>query len=112
MAGCRCLVQEGSEIVNVISGNEMHPDLSQVVRLGGDWQARLSSDPAAFHSQCVHAIEQGKVLCFPDTGFDLTPSERSLLRPGLADPARRNISLSADGTTLSGVLRRSVAFRR
>ncbi|WP_213767874.1 Kdo hydroxylase family protein [Caballeronia sp. dw_19] len=82
----------------------MHPDLSQVVRLDGDWQARLSSDPVAFHSQCVHAIEQGKVLYFPDTGFDVTLSERSLLRPELANPARRNISLSADGTTLSGVL--------
>lgn len=82
----------------------MDLSLSRIVRLNGDWRDGLSSDPEAFRSQCANDLEQGKVLYFPDTGFDLAQSERSLLRPELADPARRNISLSADGTTLSGVL--------
>lgn len=89
----------------------MNPGLSQVVGPDGDWQAQLSSNPAAFRSQCAQALEQGKVLYFPETEFDLAPSERALLRPELADPARRNISLSADGASLSGVLGDATAKR-
>jgi hypothetical protein len=90
----------------------MNPASSQVVRLSGHWQARLSSDPAGFRSQCATALEQGKVLYFPDGGFELKPLEQTLLRPDLADPARRNISLSADGATLSGLMGDDATKRR
>ncbi len=72
----------------------MNPGLSQVVRLDGDWQAQLSSDPAVFRSQCAQALEQGKVLYFPETGFELAPSEKELLRPEFADPAQEYQPLS------------------
>jgi len=44
------------------------------------------------------ALESGKVLFFPNLGFELQPQERELLRPDIRDPGARNISLNVDGT--------------
>ncbi|MGI4815200.1 MAG: Kdo hydroxylase family protein [Janthinobacterium lividum] len=52
---------------------------------------------AAQRADAVAALEAGKVLYFPVAGFSLLPAERALLDPALADPRRKNISLSPNG---------------
>ncbi len=59
---------------------------------GSDWHA-LTSKP-----EWTRAVEAGKVLYFPELGFQLQPEERGLLRPEVRDPKSRNISLNVDGS--------------
>ena len=66
---------------------------SQIVRIeGGDWSA-VSTCP-----EWTHAVETGKVLYFPQLGFQLRPEEQNLLRPDVRNPKSRNISLNVDGS--------------
>lgn len=71
---------------------------SQVIRI----EAR---DPQAVQGQDAWraALESGKVLFFPNLGFELRDSERSLLRPDIRDPGARNISLNVDGSLKGAV---------
>lgn len=71
---------------------------SQVIRIEtNDWQQVQGSD--AWRA----ALEAGKVLFFPNLGFELRPEERPLLRPDVRDPSARNISLNVDGTLKGAV---------
>ncbi len=45
----------------------------------------------------VAAAEAGKLLYFPQLGFELRPEERPLLRSDMLHPKSRNVSLNADG---------------
>ncbi len=45
----------------------------------------------------VPDLEAGRVLFFPELGFELTPDEQKLLRPDVRDEKSRNISLRLDG---------------
>jgi hypothetical protein len=66
---------------------------SQIIQIAiNEWQAVLGSD--AWRA----ALEAGKVLFFPNLGFELLPEERALLRPDIRDPDVRNISLNVDGS--------------
>ena len=51
----------------------------------------------------VDGLEDGKVLCFPQLAFELTPAEAQLLNPSLVDPKCKNISLNIDKNRLQGV---------
>jgi len=75
--------------------------VSQIITLEGDWHANGLSAPRA---DVVAALERGRVLYFPHLAFDLDAEERRLLDPTIADPKRKNISLSPDGGKLAGVL--------
>lgn len=64
---------------------------SQIIEIPGrDWRL-AQPDPA-----WIEALEAGKVLYFPQLGFELSETERGLMRPDLRDPKSRNISLRAD----------------
>ena len=66
---------------------------SQIIQIAvSEWQAVVGSE--AWRA----ALESGKVLFFPNLGFELQPQERELLRPDIRDPGARNISLNVDGT--------------
>ncbi|GAC1354662.1 MAG: Kdo hydroxylase family protein [Variovorax sp.] len=70
---------------------------SRIVTAGStDWNAP-DADP-----RWIEAVEDGKVLYFPQLGFDLSHGEQQLLRPELLAPGVRNISLNAAGV-LKGV---------
>lgn len=60
---------------------------SQIIQIAvSEWQAVVGSE--AWRA----ALESGKVLFFPNLGFELQPQERELLRPDIRDPGARNIS--------------------
>lgn len=64
---------------------------SQIMAVEADWNGQsLSHGKDAL----AEALERGRVLYFQHLGFDLSESERRLLDPKLADPKRKNISLS------------------
>ena len=66
---------------------------SQIIQIAvSEWQAVVGSE--AWRA----ALESGKVLFFPNLGFELQQQERELLRPDIRDPGARNISLNVDGT--------------
>ena len=66
---------------------------SQIIQIAvSEWQALVGSE--AWRA----ALESGKVLFFPNLGFELQPQERELLRPDIRVPGARNISLNVDGT--------------
>lgn len=70
---------------------------SQVVRIESrDWSVQGTDAWRA-------ALEGGKVLFFPNLGFDVQPAERALLRPDIRDPGARNISLNVDGSLKGAV---------
>ncbi len=71
---------------------------SQILQIAiSEWHAVLGSE--AWRA----ALESGKVLFFPNLGFELLPEERALLRPEIRDPGARNISLNVDGTLKGAV---------
>lgn len=71
---------------------------SQIVRIDNDeWHTVQGND--AWRA----ALEAGKVLFFPNLGFQLQPEERALLRPDIRDPGVRNISLNVDGSLKGAV---------
>lgn len=51
----------------------------------------------------IDSFEQGKVLCFPQLAFPLTPKEQALIKPELVDPKRKNISFNINKNHLNGV---------
>jgi len=59
--------------------------------------------PPSETTSAVEALEQGKVLFFPQLSFVLDPQQMALLDPALVDPKRKNISYKADQKTLNGV---------
>ncbi len=61
---------------------------------GGDWGRGPDSATAA---ELIAALEDGKVLYFPDLPFELSNNERRFLDPAVRNPKSRNISLRADG---------------
>ena len=64
----------------------------QIIEIAiSEWQAVVGNE--AWRT----ALESGKVLFFPNLGFELLPQERELLRPDIRDPGARNISLDVDG---------------
>jgi len=70
---------------------------SQLVELDlADWNAAVPNEA------WIAALEAGKVLYFPQLGFDILPEERQLLSPEVLSPKVRNISLDAQGR-LKGV---------
>lgn len=75
-----------------------HP--SQIIEAAcTDWSG--PSDDVCM--QLLEAVEQGKVLHFPQLPFVLQPHEARLLDPAIADPKRKNISLDQNGV-LHGVV--------
>ena len=75
---------------------------SQIIEVtSADWHGQNLSLP---RESLRNAIEQGKVLYFPNLSFEIAAGERALLDPAIADPKRKNISLDPDGGTLHGVL--------
>lgn len=60
-----------------------------------DWRDASVVDDA---DGVIAAVEEGKVLYFPNLAFALTDAQRGLLRPELLAEGSRNISLSAEGT--------------
>jgi len=69
---------------------------SQIVELKSrDWS--LADTDASTKNHAVEALEAGKVLFFPELGFELAPSETRFLTPEVRDPKSRNISLDAQG---------------
>lgn len=72
---------------------------SPIIEAAGDWHAQDLSLP---RERLVAALERGRVLYFPRLAFELSPAERALLDPAIADPKRKNISLAAGGA-LHGV---------
>lgn len=57
-----------------------------------------SLDALAVQPDWLPALEAGKVLYFPELGFELTTAERRFLTPEVRNPKSRNISLRADGS--------------
>jgi hypothetical protein len=51
------------------------------------------SFPEAVKTRALEALEHGKILFFPNLGFELAEDRRSLLSPALADGRAKNISL-------------------
>jgi hypothetical protein len=75
---------------------------SQIIEItSADWRGQQLSQP---REQLLDAIEQGKVLYFPNLAFVVEGGERALLDPAIADPKRKNISLDPNGGALRGVL--------
>jgi hypothetical protein len=65
---------------------------NQLVELAlSDW------DAATPNEAWIAALEAGKVLYFPQLGFQLRPEEQALLSPAVLSPDVRNISLDANG---------------
>ena len=63
---------------------------TRLVRLDGDsWHA------PGFDPRWVEAVEDGKVLYFPQLAFALSAREQALLGPALLQDGVRNISLDA-----------------
>lgn len=62
----------------------------RIVELGATRWGAPGSDP-----QWIAAVEDGKVLYFPQLAFELTGKERALLRPELLAEGVRNISWDA-----------------
>lgn len=73
---------------------------SQIIEVEGNWQGQQLSIP---RETLLAGLERGRVLYFPHLGLPLEADEVSLLNPAIADPKRKNISLSPDGK-LVGVL--------
>ena len=62
---------------------------NQLVELAlSDW------DAATPNEAWIAALEAGKVLYFPQLGFQLLPEEQALLSPAVLSPDVRNISLT------------------
>ncbi|SDC67942.1 Kdo hydroxylase family protein [Paraburkholderia lycopersici] len=79
---------------------------SQIIEItSADWHGQQLSQPRA---SLLDAVEQGKVLYFPNLAFPIEGGERALLDPAIADPKRKNISLDPNGGALHGVLGDSV----
>jgi len=75
---------------------------SQIIEItSGDWRGQQLSQP---RETLLDAVEQGKVLYFPNLAFPIEGGERALLDPAIADPKRKNISLDPNGGALHGVL--------
>ena len=75
---------------------------SQIVEVNcTDWSG---SDLAATRETLRVALETGKVLYFPNLRFAIDGGETALLDPKLADPKRKNISLTPGGGALHGVV--------
>ena len=75
---------------------------SQIIEVAsGDWHAQNLSVP---REQLLAAVENGKVLYFPNLRFAIEGGEQALLDPAIADPKRKNISLEPNGGALHGVL--------
>lgn len=75
---------------------------SQIIEVASaDWHGQQLSQP---RESLLDAVEQGKVLYFPNLAFAIGGGERALLDPALADPKRKNISLDPNGGALHGVL--------
>lgn len=55
-------------------------------------------------STAIQALEQGKVLFFPNLSFPLEPSERCFLSPTKVDPKSKNISYDIRNHKLGGTL--------
>jgi hypothetical protein len=78
----------------VIEGRAME---SRILTLpGANWSA------PGYDERWVAAVEDGKVLHFPQLAFPLSSQEQALLTPALLQPGVRNISLDARGR-LKGV---------
>src|ERR1700712_2416871 len=75
---------------------------SQIIEVtSADWHGgQLSIE----REQLLAGVERGKVLYFPNLQFPVIGGEKALLDPKIADPARKNISLGANGGALAGVL--------
>ena len=70
---------------------------SQILTVDGNqW------DTPASDAGWISAVEDGKVLYFPQLAFQLSPAEQALLRPELLHQGVRNISRDANGQ-LKGV---------
>lgn len=74
---------------------------SQIIEVAeADWQGQGLS---VARETLRAALEQGKVLYFPNLHFAIDGGEKALLDPALADPERKNISLGPMGGALRGV---------
>jgi len=75
---------------------------SQIIEItSADWHGQHLSQPC---ETLLDAVEQGKVLYFPNLAFAVEGGERALLDPAIADSKRKNISLDPNGGALHGVL--------
>lgn len=78
-------------------GNILHEQAVMTLPLR-QWEAAPAEPHAA-----VNALEQGKILFFPELAFPLLPQEMPLLDPSLVDPKRKNISYQPLVGKLTGV---------
>jgi hypothetical protein len=77
-------------------------DASQIIAVTGiGWNGQTQENQRV---ALLHALEQGKVLYFPQLAFELETPEQALLDPAIADPKRKNISLDAASGVLHGVV--------
>ncbi|TQI80777.1 3-deoxy-D-manno-octulosonic acid hydroxylase-like protein [Serratia fonticola] len=85
-----------------MSDNKINLDAAVMTLPYEDWHidTPLSLD-------AVTALEQGKVLFFPQLAFKLSDSEKKLLTPELVDPKRKNISYQPEQQKLTGVAHES-----
>jgi hypothetical protein len=65
-------------------------------------EAWLDTIPTETSDGALDALERGKVLFFPQLGFDLTASESGLLSPDMARGDRKNITLNPETSTSHG----------
>jgi hypothetical protein len=77
-------------------------DASQIIAVTGiGWDGLTQENQRV---ALLHALEQGKVLYFPQLAFELEAPEQALLDPAIADPKRKNISLDGANGVLHGVV--------
>lgn len=63
------------------------------------WDAGFSAETAA---RAVNALEQGKILFFPELPFTLLPTEKRFLSSSYVNPKTKNISFHAGQDALNG----------
>jgi hypothetical protein len=74
---------------------------SEIIEVtASDWHCTNLSVP---RETLLAGLERGKVLYFSNLEFAIEPDELGWLDPAVADPARKNISLPAEGGSVLGV---------
>ncbi len=63
------------------------------------WEKIISKE---MQEKAVEALEEGKVLYFPELAFELSDSEKHYLNPDIVDPKSKNISYDIRSDRLQG----------
>ena len=73
-----------------------------------DWQSTLSAEQRL---QAITALEQGKVLFFPQLGFKLSEKEKQFLSPHYTDQKAKNISYDLHRDVMRGAVCKKYDFQ-